>query len=97
MSPLTFQGMFEQAEEEEVDFQFATPSWFACMGVEHGIRPLATVTSELEVRGTTYELNVYGGVIATRADRKDINGIEDLRDKIIGAGSITGALSQIFE
>jgi len=45
-------------------------------------------------------VDVYGGVIAVRADRKDINDIEDLKDKVIGAGAIVdlmGGQMQIYE
>lgn len=55
-------------------------------------RPLATVISRLEARGHTYELDVAGGVIATRADNDEINSITDLKDKIIGAGSVSQIL-----
>jgi hypothetical protein len=54
----------------------------------------------LQVRGENFELDVYGGVIATRHDNRDINTIHDLKDKIIAAGAIVdlmGGQMQIFE
>ena len=65
----------------------------ACVGAETGAQPLATVISRLEVRGHQYSLDVYGGVIATLADRHDINVIEDLQDKVIGSGTISNLMA----
>jgi hypothetical protein len=48
-----------------------------------------TTVARLEVRGRTFDLDVFGGVIATQADNDEINSILDLKDKIIGAGSIS--------
>ena len=41
------------------------------------------------MRGHTYELDVFGGVIAARADNDDVNTITDLKGKIIAGGSIS--------
>ena len=59
-----------------------------------------TTVSRLEVRGRVFDLDVYGGVIATRADNEAINTILDLKDKIIGAGStsfVNAAQTQFYE
>jgi len=89
MVPVTTQGLFDAVDEEEIDFFFANPGVYSCVGVELGANPLATIVSRLTVRGHTYELDVYGGVIATRAENDDINSIVDLKDKVIGAGAIS--------
>lgn len=84
----------------EIDFFVANPGLFTCIGIESGAQALATTTARLEVRGHTFDLDVYGGVIATREDRDDINTIQDLKDKIIGAGSISmvnAAQTQFYE
>jgi hypothetical protein len=67
---------------------------------EVGAQPLVTIISRLEARGHTYELDVFGGVMATRADNDEINSIYDLKDKIIGAGDINqimGGQLQFYE
>jgi ABC-type phosphate/phosphonate transport system substrate-binding protein len=54
----------------------------------------------IEVRNQVFDLDVYGGVIATRADNEEIKNIGDLKDKIIGAGAIIdlmGGQMQIYE
>lgn len=89
MVPVTFQGLFDAVEKEEIDFFYANPSIYSCVGTEVGAQPLVTITSKLEVRGHSYELDVFGGVIFTRAGNDEINTILDLKDKIIGAGSIS--------
>jgi len=51
-------------------------------------------------RGRTYNLDMFGGVIAVRHDRDDINTIHDLKDKVIAAGGIRTAMGgqlQIYE
>lgn len=56
--------------------------------------------SRLSTRGQTFDLDVYGGVIAVRHDRDDINTLQDLKDKVIGAGNIIdlmGGQMQIYE
>jgi ABC-type amino acid transport substrate-binding protein len=47
-----------------------------------------------------FNLDVYGGAIATRVDNDEINTLADLKDKIIGAGAIIdlmGGQMQIYE
>jgi hypothetical protein len=39
---------------------------------------------------------VFGGVIATQYDNDEINTITDLKDKIIGAGSISMIMAAGF-
>ncbi|CAB9517043.1 Ephrin type-B receptor 3 (Fragment) [Seminavis robusta] len=85
----TMNGIFEQLEDDSLDFLYVNPGVYSCVGVEFGANPLATIISRLEVRGLTWDLDVFGGVIFTRSSNYDINTIEDLRDKIIGAGSIS--------
>ncbi|CAB9517041.1 activated protein kinase catalytic subunit alpha-1 [Seminavis robusta] len=85
----TMNGIFEQLEDDSLDFLYVNPGVYSCVGVEFGANPLATIISRLEIRGLTWDLDVFGGVIFTRSSNYDINTIEDLRDKIIGAGSIS--------
>jgi hypothetical protein len=89
MVPMHFTGIFHAAKNSEIDFVFADPGIYSCLGVEVGAQPLATAVSRLEVRGITYDLDVYGGVIFTQAGNNAINNIQDLKDKVIGAGDIS--------
>jgi hypothetical protein len=84
---------FDAVYEEEVDFFYANPAVYSCIGVEVGAQPLATTISRLDVRGHEYDLDVYGGVIFTQADNDEINGVRDLKDKIIGAGAISNLMA----
>mmetsp|Transcript_16790 Transcript_16790/g.27250 ORF Transcript_16790/g.27250 Transcript_16790/m.27250 type:complete len:94 (+) Transcript_16790:194-475(+) len=73
---------------------------YACIGTEYGAAALNTAVKRLTARNKVYDLDLFGGVIAARADRDDIHEIEDLKDKIVAAGStsmIMGGQMQIFE
>jgi hypothetical protein len=93
MVPYDFEELFDAVYEEEVDFFYANPAVYSCIGVEVGAQPLATTISRLDVRGHEYDLDVYGGVIFTQADNDEINGVRDLKDKIIGAGAISNLMA----
>ena len=65
-----------------------------------GATALVTATKRKKVRDKIFDLDVYGGVIAVRADNPEIYSIHDLKDKIIGAGAIIdlmGGQMQIYE
>ena len=89
MVPVNFKGLFDAVEEQAIDLFYANPGVYSCVGVEKGAQPLVTITSRLTVRGHTYDLDVFGGVMFARADNDDINGVKDLHDKVIGAGAIS--------
>ncbi len=98
--PNYFDGIFDAIENEEVDFLYSDPGVYSCIGTQVGATALATVVRKLSVRGRSFDLDVYGGVIAVRHDNDEINTIGDLKDKIIGAGAITdlmGGQMQINE
>lgn len=89
MKPVNFQGLFDAVETEEIDFFYANPGIYSCVGVETGAQPLVTIVSRLDVRGYSYDLDVFGGVMFARADNDGVKGILDLKDKVIGAGAIS--------
>lgn len=98
--PNNFGELFTAIENEEVDFFYANPGVYSCIGTQVGATALATVIKRVEVRGSTYDLDVYGGVIAVRDDNDEINNIADLKNQIIGAGAIIdlmGGQLQIYE
>jgi hypothetical protein len=76
-----FRTVFESAENEDFDFIFTFPNMAGCLEAEFGASPLLTMRNLR--RGM--ELNMYGGIIFTRADRDDINSVHDLRDKRVDA------------
>ena len=88
MDPISFEGMNDAIENDEMDLFYANPGIYSCIGVEHGASPVVTIVSKLEVRQHVYELDVFGGVMFTRADNDEINSMQDYKDKVIGAGSI---------
>jgi ABC-type phosphate/phosphonate transport system substrate-binding protein len=95
-----FDGIFSAIEGDQLDFLYANPGVYSCIGTEVGATALVTVIKHLDVRGRGYDLDVYGGVIAVRHDNDEVNTITDLKDKIIGAGAIIdlmGGQMQIYE
>lgn len=98
--PYYFDGLFTAIENEEMDFLYANPGVYSCVGTQVGATALTTVIKRLDTRGRTFDLDVYGGVIAVRHDNDEVNTIVDLKDKIIGAGGIIdlmGGQMQIYE
>ena len=93
-------GQYDEKQDEQVDFIFANPSSYSCIGVEYGVTPLVTKISHTVVRGQSYSLDVLGGVIFARADNDAIHSIYDLKNKIIAASSLSvlmGGQTQMYE
>lgn len=59
---------------------------YSCIGVERGAQPLVTLITRLFVRNRIQDLDVFAGVIFTRADNEEIQTLQDLQDKVIAAG-----------
>ena len=79
---------------------FASPSVYSCIGIEVGSAALGTIITHEEVRDRVWDLDVFAGVMATRADNHEIELVTDLKDKIIGAGAIDqlmGGQLQFYE
>eukprot|EP00977_Amphora_coffeiformis_P013940 scaffold3806_cov169-Amphora_coffeaeformis.AAC.16 len=90
IKPLNFNLLFSDVEEAVVDFIYVNPSGFSCIESEYTARSLVSQISRRNVGGETFALKKFGGVIATRWDRDDINSLQDLKNKIIAAASISG-------
>lgn len=86
------EGMFREIDKDKIDFIFVSPGLYSCIGIEHGAQPLASVIRRKHLRGKEVELDVYGGVMFTRVDNKEINYISDLKDKVIAAGSLSAMM-----
>ena len=90
IKPLNFNLLFTDVEDSIVDFIYVNPSAFSCIESEYTARSLVSQISQRNVGGQVYALKKFGGVIAARADRDDINSIHDLKGKVIAAASISG-------
>lgn len=88
MQPLSFGNIFE--EHKEVDFIFVNPSAFSCIESEYGAQSLVSQISRRKVAGNSYDLTRFGGVIATMANRTDIETLQDIKGKVVAAASISG-------
>ncbi|CAJ1970011.1 unnamed protein product [Cylindrotheca closterium] len=86
--------------KQEIDFMYTDSGVYSCIGLEIGAQPLATTIARLKARGREYEVDVLSGAMITLADTKDIDSVEDLKGKIIGAHSFSdfaSAQSQFYE
>jgi len=71
---------------KEVDFVLTQPSHYIILTYAQGLHsPLATL---IEQDGA-HEMSTFGGVIVSRADREDIQGLADLRGKRMAVSSKT--------
>eukprot|EP00934_Nitzschia_sp_Nitz4_P008059 Nitzschia sp. Nitz4//scaffold542_size5954//2//2866//NITZ4_009184-RA/size5954-augustus-gene-0.0-mRNA-1//-1//CDS//3329554268//8049//frame0 len=91
--PLSYEDIFTAMDNDDLDFLYSNPGIYSCIGTEVGASPVATIVSRLEVRGHTYELDVFGGVMAVRADNDEIESILDFKNKIVAAGGISMILA----
>lgn len=79
--------MNEAVSRDEFDFVFTNPSSYVEYAHRHGVRHLATLVNKRQNRGYAE----FGSVIFTRADRQDINILQDLKGK-----SVMGVSEQAF-
>ncbi|MBF0345337.1 MAG: PhnD/SsuA/transferrin family substrate-binding protein [Nitrospirae bacterium] len=84
--PLTFDDIDNVVKNGLIDFIIANPSIYIEMEVKYYVSRIATMQN-LSFLGKGY--TVFGGVIFTRADRKDINKLKDLRGKKFMAVDMT--------
>ena len=76
--PLAYAEILPAAGREEVDFFLVNPSIYVELEVLHGADRIATLKNR-HLDGTVY--TVYGGVVFCRADRKDIQDLQDLKGR----------------
>lgn len=75
--PLNFEEIYEAAEDSEVDFIVANSGMYVDFEAKYGANRIATLKN---VRlGNPY--TIFGGVILTKADRSDINELNDIKGK----------------
>ncbi len=75
--PLDFQKVFTAVENKAVEFILTNSSQYVQLETRYGINRIAT----LKNRRQTGTHTLFGGLIFTRADRQDINGLSDLEGK----------------
>lgn len=74
--PLDFAEIFSSAERGELDFLILNPAIFVKLQEQFDYQAVATLKREIGSKGV---FSVLGGVLFTRAERQDINQLEDLR------------------
>jgi two-component system sensor histidine kinase TtrS len=77
IEPLDFAEVDPAVESGIVDFILVNPGIYVNLEVRYRVSRIATLSNRRG--GTPY--NIFGGVIFTRADRDDINILQDLRGK----------------
>ena len=75
--PLTIDEFYEAAEKNELDFVITNPGMYVNLEAMYGVNRLVSLKN-LRL-GNSY--TVFGAVIFTRADRNDINELEDFKGK----------------
>jgi two-component system sensor histidine kinase TtrS len=81
IEPLDFADIDAAVGERRVDFVLANPGIYVNLEVHHRVSRIATLRNRVGGR----ETNLFGGVILTRADRTDIQGLEDLSGRSLMA------------
>ena len=76
--PLKFEEINPAVKKGEVDFILANSSIYVELENYYGVSRIATMKNLSSAGGYT---TLFGGVIFTRADRNDINSLEDLKGK----------------
>ena len=83
--PLDYDQIYRSIENGEVDFILANPSFYVKLESWYGVSRIATLKN-MRLGGVYTE---YGGVIFCKANRSDIQHLEDLKDKTFMAADET--------
>jgi len=79
--PLDFREIEPAVRNGEVDFLLVNPGIYVNMEVRYRISRIVTLNNLINGEPS----NIFGGVIFTRADRREINSLEDIRGKSLMA------------
>lgn len=78
IAPLGFKEIHEAVQQGRVDFVLTNPAFYVELEKLYGVSRIATLINQnLPGQQTT----TFGGVIFTKADRRDINTVADLKGK----------------
>jgi two-component system sensor histidine kinase TtrS len=75
--PLDFDGVRRAVENKSIDFLITNSGYYIELESTYGVSRIATRKTQLDNHAST----LFGGVIFTRVDRKDINTLDDLKGK----------------
>ncbi|HET6719115.1 MAG TPA: PhnD/SsuA/transferrin family substrate-binding protein, partial [Rhodocyclaceae bacterium] len=81
--PLTLDTIDQAVAGKQVDFLLANPEQYVMLTNRYGLAAVATLMPEINGR----PLSRFGGVIFVRAERSDLNELQDLDEKKIAAVS----------
>jgi diguanylate cyclase (GGDEF)-like protein/PAS domain S-box-containing protein len=81
MEPLFFSELDKAVDDGRFDFVLTNPEHYVTIRSAHGLAAIATLMPLAE----GHPVDSFGGVIFTRADRKDINKLADLRGKTVSS------------
>ena len=81
--PLGFDEIHLAARQRKVDFILANPAYYVELEALYGASSIATLKNKHD--GGSGYYGVFGGVIFTRADRKDLRSVADLKGKTFAA------------
>ncbi|KAA3628175.1 MAG: PAS domain S-box protein [Proteobacteria bacterium] len=76
VTPLGFDDVDPAVAALAVDFILANSGMYVDLEVRHGVSRIATLYNR---RSDNQRYNVFGGVVFTRADRSDLEGLKELR------------------
>ncbi len=79
--PLDFTQVRQAVKDQTIDFLITNSSYYVALEKELGVSRIATMKNLLNHLPKT----LFGGVIFTRSDRADINGLHDIIGKSFGA------------
>ena len=96
VQPMNYPDLDRAVKEGRLDFVFTNPDHFVLLRNQTILAPILTVMPEIDGHPVTS----FGGVVVTRADRGDINRLEDLTGKKVASPSeesLGGNLMQLWE
>jgi diguanylate cyclase (GGDEF)-like protein len=81
--PLPFEAVDDAVDNARIDFAVVNPAIYVNLEVAHDVIRIATLVNHAAGRST----DRFGGALFTRADRKDIRVIKDIKGKRLAATS----------
>jgi len=91
---------YDLVEAQEIDFVFENPFVASCLENQYDTQPLLSTVRTTSFGGKKLSLTHFAGMVITHVDNKDVNTLEDLKDKIVAAvnpGALGGGLAQFHE
>jgi hypothetical protein len=83
ITPLNYPDLDLAVNRRQFDFVLTNPEHYITIREDHGINAVATLMPSIG----GHPFTTFGGVIFTRSDRNDINGIDDIKNMVVAAPS----------